>query len=260
MRCARITAAMLKRGEWLCSVCRATPSPTPDAGVKEFKSVLEHGEAGGTSEEARAPRGKLEDDTSTERSQRAAARKARRERENAARRTRSAGECGQDSSPGEELDDYLESSSESYVYPPIAEGQSPLCCLFVALFCHQQAMRLVPRFGATLMARMNGITRPVCGHVPLCRPFIPAKVTGIVAHRYPLIASPTIETSVVATAGGNSICFIDCKHCRVTMKSRPAGNTSEEFYALAWTVLPDTQRRVVLAAGGKAPAAHTYLC
>lgn len=50
----------------------------------------------------------------------------------------------------------------------------------------------------------------------------------------PDIQKPGHTTNVVATCGGDSICFIDCKSGTVLKKYR---QENEDFYCLAWTIL-----------------------
>ena len=50
----------------------------------------------------------------------------------------------------------------------------------------------------------------------------------------PDINNPGKTTNLVATCGGDSICFIDCETGLVLKKYR---QKNEEFYCLAWTIL-----------------------
>ena len=50
----------------------------------------------------------------------------------------------------------------------------------------------------------------------------------------PDINEPTKTTNLVATCGGDSICFIDCDSGIVLKKYK---QTNEEFYCLCWTIL-----------------------
>ena len=70
----------------------------------------------------------------------------------------------------------------------------------------------------------------------------------------PDIERPGQTTSVVATCGGDSVCFIDCKSGKVIKKYKEPG---EEFYCITWTILNcrneltgEEKRVTMLAAAG----------
>lgn len=50
----------------------------------------------------------------------------------------------------------------------------------------------------------------------------------------PDVNNPGKTTSLVATCGGDSVCFIDCSTGQVLKKYKQIG---EEFYCLCWTIL-----------------------
>lgn len=50
----------------------------------------------------------------------------------------------------------------------------------------------------------------------------------------PDVNEPGKTTSLVATCGGDSVCFIDCSSGKVLKKYK---QVEEEFYCLCWTVL-----------------------
>eukprot|EP00041_Stephanoeca_diplocostata_P036113 m.1301188 g.1301188 ORF g.1301188 m.1301188 type:complete len:769 (+) comp24805_c0_seq4:231-2537(+) len=65
-------------------------------------------------------------------------------------------------------------------------------------------------------------------------------------------SSGTITAHVVATCGGDSVCFVDCTIGKVVRKYT---HTGEEFFAVAWTAVAhdaaqDLDESVLLAAGG----------
>ena len=63
---------------------------------------------------------------------------------------------------------------------------------------------------------------------------------------------PEKTTNIVATCGGNSICFIDVITSEVIMKYSHK-ERGENFYTLAWTILPheNDDKKTVLVAGSK---------
>ncbi|KNC51868.1 uncharacterized protein AMSG_07963 [Thecamonas trahens ATCC 50062] len=63
------------------------------------------------------------------------------------------------------------------------------------------------------------------------------------------------ESSIVASVGGETVIIVDCASRNVVKKCRPAadappGMPRESLAALAWTVLPAADERIVLAVGG----------
>ena len=70
----------------------------------------------------------------------------------------------------------------------------------------------------------------------------------------PDINNPGKTTNIVATCGGDSICFIDCDAGLVIKKYK---QTNEDFYCLCWTILDcvhpvtgEEQAKTMLAAAG----------
>ncbi|PAA48055.1 hypothetical protein BOX15_Mlig008621g5 [Macrostomum lignano] len=61
-------------------------------------------------------------------------------------------------------------------------------------------------------------------------------------------AMPDGTTTIVATCGGDSVCLIDCDTGKVVKRFK---HLSEEFYCLAWTVIPieDKPTKILAAAG-----------
>ncbi|ORX88582.1 WD40 repeat-like protein [Basidiobolus meristosporus CBS 931.73] len=58
----------------------------------------------------------------------------------------------------------------------------------------------------------------------------------------------SVASNIVATCGGNTVCFIDCHQGKIMTKYTHLEST-EEFYTLSWTTLEDNNSHILAVAG-----------